>query len=281
MIIKAQAPVPNGGFESWTGFGLYEMPDAWKTTDSLSMSVGTPSATKETTDMHGGLYALKLTPFFFVFTNIPGAASNGVINTTTFQIIGGSPDTVRHAKLSGWYKYAPVSGDSCTISVTMYKRNGATRDVIGSGIFGTSAATSAYTPFDVNMNYSSINTPDSVLISIFSSAMGSAHLGTTLLIDDLAFSGFVGIHEIPGVVNSLNTFPNPAQNELNVSVDLQKNIRTRFEISDLNGRKVSSFEMKSLNEKFDVSFLVSGNYFYRLADENGNTLGSGKFSISK
>src|SRR5437588_3176387 len=101
--------VPNGDFENWTSYGsgidIYEKPDYWQTTDSFSILQGMHSVTKDSlaADVHSGSYAMRLTPFTYAIFTIPGVASNGTINPTTLTIIGGTPDTVRHAMLSGWY----------------------------------------------------------------------------------------------------------------------------------------------------------------------------------
>jgi len=279
--LKAQN-VPNGGFENWTSFGLYEMPDSWQTTDSISLTQGTHSVTKETVNIHSGTYAMKLTPFTYILT-IPGTASNGHINYSTLAIEGGTPDTVRHAKLDGWYQFAPVSNDSCTILVTLYKWNSSTsmRDVVGGGAFCTQTAAATYTPFEITLDYASSSTPDSVLIVVYSSALGGSHMGTVLYVDDLSFSGIAGVNELPASVQSIHVYPVPAGNELNVDLALSKKVRSSFVITDVSGRKMISHAMNQSKEKIDISALASGNYFYNLVDDGGNNLSTGKFTVSR
>ncbi len=276
--------LPNAGFENWTGFGLYEMPDSWKTTDSISTGQGLQhSASKELTDIHGGSFALKLNPFTYFSFAIPGAASNGAINASTYQVIGGSPDTVRHATLDGWYKFSPTGGDSVIVSIAMYKWNGTSRDLVGAGEFKDTTSTTAYTSFSVNINYYSPAVPDSMLIILYagSRVLATSHIGTTLLIDDLSFSGVVGTHEIYNIVNAIRVFPIPAINELNVQVDLKHNIHSSFEILDVSGKRILVHDMKSTDEKIDISGLTNGNYFYHLLDELGTKLSIGKFTVNK
>jgi hypothetical protein len=291
--IKSNAQnVPNGDFETWLSFGsgltAYNRPDLWQTTDSFSTYLVTGpqhSVTWETSSVYHGTSAMKLTPFTHPlgFT-VPGAASNGQINTTTIQIIGGTPDVVRHQTLSGWYQYSPVGGDVSSISVALFKRNGATRDTVAKGVFTPSAAVATYTQFQINLTYLSAIDPDSMLITIYGGpvALGAAHTGTVLLVDSLNFSGVVsGVNDIPAVLNSVRVYPVPASNDLTVSVDLKKNIQASFEIVDLNGKRVLIHNMNSNEEKIDISELNNGNYFYNLLDEKANKLSSGKFSVSK
>lgn len=283
-FFRAEAQVPNGDFEAWTSFGFYEEPNFWNTSDSvaLALSFGTAhSATKETVDMHGGLYALKLFPFSS-FATFPGVASNGRLNNSTLSFEGGTPDNVRHQTLNGWYKYAPVSNDSCTISVSLFKWNGATKVIIADGVFGTSVAASSYTPFSINLTYATTDTPDTMLIAVYSSALGAAHVGTVLLVDDFSFSGVVsGISDPPTAVNALSVFPVPAVNELHVRLDLKTNLHTSLEITDISGKQLIIHEMNAVGaeEKINIRKLSNGNYLYRLVDDTGNKLASGKFSV--
>ena len=277
--------VPNGGFENWTthgsGFNVFELPDSWNTTDSISLTQGNHSVTKETVDYHGANYAMRLTPFTYnVIFVIPGVATNGRINLTTLAIEGGTPDTVRHAQLNGWYKFAPVANDSCTIQVTLYKFDGTVRTVVAAGVFGTTTSASVYTPFQVNLTYASGVSPDSVVIAVYSSALGSSHTGTGLLVDDFSFSGIVAsTNDKDDVVHSINVYPVPAKNNLTVQVDLKRNVHTSFEIADVTGRTMIVHQMNASTENINISRLSSGTYFYSLLDEKGLTLTSGKFSV--
>ena len=275
--------VPNGGFENWISLGFYENPISWYTTDSLSMTQGNHSVTKETVDYHTASFAMRLTPFTYnIAFVIPGVATNGRINLSTLVIEGGTPDTVRHAQLNGWYKYAPVGNDSCTVQVTLYKMVGTTRTVVAAGVFGTTAAASVYTPFQINLTYASGVNPDSVVISVASSALGSSHIGSVLLVDDFSFSGIVAsTNDMENVVLSVNVFPVPAKNNLTVQLDLKRNIHTSFEISDVSGRVVIVHEMNATAENIDISELSNGTYFYSLHDEKGSSLVSGKFSVNR
>jgi hypothetical protein len=284
FVSNSQAQnVPNGGFENWTSAGLWENPDFWQTTDSFSITQsGMHSATKETVDIHGGSYALKLTPFTYIAVlQVPGVASNGKINTTTLSIIGGSPDTVRHATLNGWYKYAPVSGDSCSISVSLFKWNGTSRTLVASGVFGTPVAASSYTQFSINLNYDTTLTPDSMLMTIFSSPFGASHLGTVLLVDDLSFTGVVGIEENSPAEKSVNVYPIPASNEIHIAVNNLNMPNASVEFFDVLGNKVLSSELKTDNSTVDISKLENGNYFFSILDERKNQVAKGKFSVNK
>jgi hypothetical protein len=123
---KAQN-VPNGDFENWTNYGLYSYPNLWRTTDSASasqVSGASHSVLQDSTpaDVWTGKYSMKMQSWSYLgLAEEPGAATNGTLNTNTYAFEGGTPDTVRHLVLTGWYLYSPAGGDSCTVSVTLSK----------------------------------------------------------------------------------------------------------------------------------------------------------------
>lgn len=277
-VVSAQT-VPNGGFENWTasttGTYAYELPDSWKTTDSASLAFtfGFSHSAEKDTFTHGGDYALKLTGWITSLGTVPAAASNGDIDILTLSIIKGSPDTVRHAKLNGFYSYAPVGGDTCYIIVSLMKWNTATssRDTIGYGQFTANSATPGpgYAPFTVNLAYNSwTEYPDTMVILLLTSplAIGSGHAGTILYIDDLSFTGVVGIDEVQSNINSVDLFPSPASSTITIRVDLKKTTPLHFNIYDIRGKHVFSDVLEPNETSVDVSHFPVGNYKFQLMD---------------
>lgn len=72
-----------------------------------------------------------------------------------------------------------------------------------------------------------------------------------------------GIEDMDGL-NSLNIFPNPANEMINISMDLNETKDTRIELIDATGRLVFSKNLNSIvgsrNETIDVSSLSKGVY---------------------
>jgi hypothetical protein len=66
--------------------------------------------------------------------------------------------------------------------------------------------------------------------------------------------------------NSLQLFPNPA-NE-NVTVSIQKGMITAINILDVTGRSVKYEKENAKTVSFDVSELSKGIYFLKVTDEN-------------
>ncbi|HNS11480.1 MAG TPA: T9SS type A sorting domain-containing protein [Bacteroidia bacterium] len=286
--------IPNGGFENWTanttGTYAYEMPDFWKTTDSVSLAFTAGlmhSAVKESSEIHGGSYALKLMAWTAVGSSVPGAASNGDIDVATQTIIKGTPDTVRHRVLNGFYRYIPAGSDDCFIIATLVKWNTLTnmRDTIAYGQFTTNTASggTGYSPFTIEMSYNDwTQNPDTMVILITTEQLqiGSGTLGTVLYVDDLSFTGVVGIDSPESLINSVDVYPSPAASMINIRVDLRQAKTLQFNIYDIRGRHVYSDVLEPNDTRVNISQFPAGNYRLNIMD--GNTkLYSAPFVISR
>jgi hypothetical protein len=105
--------------------------------------------------------------------------------------------------------------------------------------------------------------------------------GSQMIVDNLHFVGVViGIDE-NSLIKDIHVFPQPAQNELNIQVELNQNISLKYEIADITGRKIISGKMASTNEKVDISILSRGNYFIALRNDENAVLYTSKFIVSK
>lgn len=295
-FLSAQT-IPNAGFESWTDYTVgsvnYSLPDFWKTTDSISASMpifATNSVVQETAEVHGGSSAMKLIGWTALTSPAPGAASNGDIDVsdlTNLKIIKGTPDTVRHEKLNGFYKFAPVGGDTCSVIVTLVRWNTTSnsRDTIAYGKFDAHTATPApgYAPFTVNMEYYSWTlNPDTMVILIHTSPLviGSGHAGTILYIDDLSFTGVVGINELQSNINSVEVYPSPASSSMTIRVDLKKATSLHYNIIDIQGKLVFADVLEPFETRVDVSQYPTGNYKLQLMDGSTQVY-SGSFMINR
>ncbi len=64
----------------------------------------------------------------------------------------------------------------------------------------------------------------------------------------------------------INIYPNPAENELNVSSSI---VITKVEILNILGQVVFTKELKSKNTKINISILPKGNYITKIHTEKG------------
>jgi hypothetical protein len=290
VFYNASAQIPNASFENWTPFSSTcatgEYPTGWQTTDSLSQCLAAGNSAirnggPEKCDM---LYSIKLTSVNVPFPPVkgPGVATNGTL-TPQATVAGGSPDTARSAQFSGCYKYTPVANDTGYITAVLFRWNGTSRDTIASTKLMLLDTNATMVSFSSNFVYKDwANQPDTILITLQSSpALNNAQPGSTLFVDSLGLSGYVGFDERASVIIDINIYPQPAQNELNIQVELYRNIALTYEIADITGRKILSGKMESMNQKVDISSLNRGNYFVALRNEQGTILHTSKLLVSK
>jgi hypothetical protein len=216
----------------------------------------------------------------------PGLATNGIITfnqaSFTFDFKGGSPDTVRSRWLMGYYKYnAASANDSGMITVILMGDTAGTRDTIAKGITKFGGSVTAYAPFSTMIQYRNYTrNPDTCLI-IIQSSMGindpNLGVGSELVVDSISFAGTVGIEEADDVIKAVNIYPSPAQNQLNVSVQLKHKVQLTGTIFDLAGKKAMQFSFKSDRETIDISTLPKGTYMLNLSDDKNNSLYSKSF----
>ncbi len=88
----------------------------------------------------------------------------------------------------------------------------------------------------------------------------------------------VGINE---VVNNNKTisFPNPANNELNIQSTYANN--GKVNIYDLTGKILGAFNFSNSKVTINTSSYADGVYMYELADDKGNVIDRNKFIITR
>ena len=286
-LVRAQN-IPNPSFEDWRTYTDGEIPESWNTSDSLIYSfLNSHTAEKEISDHCHLSYAIKLTSRGSFPLAVPGVATNGVIggSLTAPTYSGGSPDTARSKYLNGCIKYNPTSGtDKAVISAFLFRWNSGAgrRDTVGYAI-DSIGSTPSMTTFNQEFTYLDFdNQPDTIFI-ILQSSIGvfNASIGSSLVVDNLSLSGWVGIQEAGSPVKSMKLFPTPADRVLMVSAELSKLVTMHYEILDNNGKLAATAEMKSGTAQIDISMLAAGNYFFSLRDESGNSLASEQFTIAR
>ncbi len=281
---KAQ---PNGGFENWSTVFNYQKPDDWQTLNFLSVLTPTNplSAFKATgIDKHSGNYALKLKTIFVnnnpspsVIDDTIGGVFTGRINISPPSYKYGFPYTGRPEKLEFWAKYAPVGIDTGGARVFMQKWNGTSTDTIALGETIINA-TEAYTLFQINLIYYSTALPDTVTI-VFGSSKGinQARVGSTIYIDDVVFTGWVGVDEKDLFFDKVKIFPNPATDEVNILAQIDE--ANKVKVLDATGKLAGVYTIRNYNATINTSLFARGVYFYEISDKKDKILTKGKFSV--
>ena len=282
----SQQQVINSDFETWdlypgsNGYPDYENPNpdgTWATGNlSSHLTLGVTPMTEKTTDCVSGNYAVKMTTQEIF--NLPAAGScwlgtltmSGYTPITTFGI----PYTDKPNYFNGYYKYIPVQGDSCHIYAYLSKWNIATgkRDTIAWTALLGKTTVSTYHTFSLEFDYYLQDTPDSITMVFTSSANGENYegqIGSTLYIDNVKLSMTDDIKD----VNSsfiVDVFPNPTNGTIKIVSNI--NTETNYSIFNINGQNVKSGNINSKLEFIDLSDLISGIYFIKIKNINGNLI---------
>lgn len=250
------AQIPNAGFEQWTGGN----PDGWFTGNIPGFVVPiTQSSTS-----HSGLSSARAEVVNFGGNPFPPTL------VTIF------PVSQSHAILTFWHQFAPVSGDGAGVAVIMYDN----QQAIAGGFGETYSATSGWEQVQIELEYFLPGVPDSCYISfsVYGDSLGGApHLGSALLVDDLAFSGISSAGDEAGLPASYRlhqNFPNPFNPATTITYDLPSSGHVILKVYNLIGQEVATLvnELQEAGNKsvhFDAARFTSGVYMYRLS-VNGN-----------
>jgi hypothetical protein len=298
LAVSALFSQPNGGFEDWVSEFTYETPVGWQTLNFLSLtSPPNPlSAFKAIgIDRHSGNYALKLKSVYI--NNNPihdstqfqtfgiqvgdtmAAAFTGFINVSPITYGYGFPYNGRPSKLEFWAKYNPVGNDTACAGVFLKRSNNTGgSDTIGAGRLFI-PATPVYTLFQLPIEYFSDSLPDSATIGFSPSPIRiNARLNSTLYIDDVVLTGWVGINEL-NLKQSVKVFPNPAKESITVYSEKKEARTIRIVTTDGNIAKI--FTLSENTATINISSLTNGLYIYEVYDSKNKLIGKGKLSIVK
>jgi len=258
-----QTQIPNGDFENWTTFSKCSELDSldnflsvdqsayYEILDELNFSYCTPNpSTLKSTNEYTGTYALLMTP-----TPIPNSTnftSNVVVLTTSIDLDNtGMPFTGRPTKLVGYYKFTKAGTD--TVGIMLGGYSDVTSEDIFYGEFTAKTTTSAYTRFEIDLEYYSTASPTGLdLIITVSNTAGNGSDGTELLIDNLVFE-----YNTPtSTVNYAPTSPinvYATQNNIHFSDDVSE-----IHIVDMIGSEKITHGSKT--NAVNTSFLNTGLY---------------------
>jgi hypothetical protein len=280
---------PNSGFENWSTVFNYQSPDGWQTLNFLSVfSPPNPISSFKATgiDKHSGNFALKIKTIFVNNNPAPDAIDDtvglvftGKINLSPPSYKYGFPYVGRPEKLEFWAKYTPIGSDTGGAIIVMRKWNGTGNDTIAYGELKISA-TEAFTLFKVDLTYYSAGLPDSAAIIFGSSKrISEARVGSTIYVDDVALTGWVGIDEQTIYADKVKVFPNPAKEEISIiaRVDDAYNVK----VIDIMGKQIGIYKIENYVTTINCRSFLEGIYYYEIADKNDKILIVGKFNVLK
>ncbi len=254
--------IPNAGFESWTG----NNPTGWTTSNDITM----PNAITCTQGSPGkvGASYIKLTSKTVSNSVTSGFAVTGNINVMNANAAPGFPYAKRPTDFTGAYKYTPKTGDLCFIYAVLTKWNTLTkvRDTIAEATLTNNSQVSNWTTFTIPFNYKGNAMPDTACILLTSSGDNAVD-GSTLSVDDLAFSGGVtGINVVHKTAGGMSVYPNPARDQLAVEFN-NEGANANIQLYDVLGNVVYEEKTQDNKNTIDVSQLSKGNYFLKISSD--------------
>lgn len=208
-----------------------------------------------------------------------GSIAFGFPPTVTY----GKPYVWRPSMLSFACKYTPMPGDSAFVVALLTRWNGSSRDTIAQGWYSTGATSTAFAVNNISMMYDpsfSAFMPDTQQVFISSSVFlhDGAKRGSTFYIDDIAWSGYVGVYEANGVSNNVSIYPNPSATEVN----LVCNVEARsVEVMDITGRMIGVYDMQYNKVSIQTTEYVPGIYMFNMYNKEKQVIHRGKFEVTK
>lgn len=262
------AQIPNGGFEDWVDHGNYTEPAGWLTYNDVP-TVGGPTVEQGTPGHPGNFHAAITT------RQSPGGimAIQGWISAGTSSDHAGFPFTQRPAALTGQWQYNAAAGDSVQVLVALSKWNGTGTTMVGQGSWAVTGAINGWEPFSVPIIYFNNEVPDTAYIQIVSSIdFGAPVVGSTLRVDDLAFSGVAGVEGLGGLPD-LHVLITSHADRMSVNVP-QPGL---FELLDITGRRLTALHIPQATTTLNVGHLPPGVLLYRFTSDHGQQVVAGKW----
>ena len=191
--IIAQNPIPNPGFEEWSG----GEPVDWNTINQSIFGTSFICVTRDQTNPQSGSSCAKIQTVTHNIilvgpVTMPGILSLGEITldiiNQTGTVSGGVPIDTQPNMLKGWFRYLPAAGDSCIMGIGLFRWNGTGRDTLATSYTVIGGQNPDWQEFTVPIDYLIWAVPDTMNIMFFSSNLltGSPVSGSQLWIDNLS-----------------------------------------------------------------------------------------------
>jgi len=270
--------IPNFEFENWTS----GKPTSWDGTNiDMGFGISVTTITQETTNPHSGTKSVKLETKSLLGNTVPGLITLGTfIAGPPSSVQGGIPFPHRPSKLKGYYRAEPSGSDQGFIGIGLSIMVGGVRDTIGKAAGFYPSAVTTWTPFEIDIDWTSTDTPDSLNILISCSDLVNTTVntvGSKFWADSIyfEFGTTVDIHgqtQIP--FNVSNCYPNPADASSNINFTSPEAKVYDFRIINLIGVEVFKTQIeahKGINfYNFSTAELPSGIYMVNIKNTMHN-----------
>jgi len=287
--LGAQAKDPNTGNAGASG---------WQCLNSLASVIfntsGPPytpvSVFQDSTLVHRGRYSCKITSVVLNATGYSyvqslakhdtiGVVFLGAVTSNNPPITLGVSFPHRIDTFSFWYQYVPATNAgipdtaSCSVVLTHYHHE------VGAGSLLLNA-TGTWTKKSVKIIYDSAFGPDTLNVLFSSSSLYKPLPGSALYIDDAGTPlNPLGINETNTPSASVDVYPNPASNKVNLRISGQN--AYGVEVFDITGKKINTYSVKNNAANINTQTYSPGLYIYQLYDKEGALIKVGKFSVAQ
>lgn len=275
------AQIPNFSFETWSTVGTHTNPDSWGCLNDITAAANVYTCQKATNAPPLGTAYVKLTSKTVSGMGVvPGVMVCGTLNPATMKPKAGFPYTIRSQKLTGKWQHMS-SSDQGYIDVLLSKWNSTLnkRDTVAYAHKILGAMAMSWVTFNITLTYiDPSSSPDSAMI--FCSASPTvAVVSDYLWLDNLTFTGIVqptGINDTKTIENTINIFPNPCHNNLNLSLYIEKSSQVIIQLYDVTGKMIKTDDFGTLNGAIEKNISVSaypkGLYFLKIIAEQNSVV---------
>ncbi len=276
-----EGTVDNPGFETWN---LADALTGWSTSNEITKALGNPIILVEkTSDAKDGSAAIKLTnknlSGFGVF---PALAVTGIVDINANGLVPAFSVNKRFLNMTGYFKYAPASGDTCKFQLLLYKDG----LQVGMGEYLSATNTSTYTKFNAPVKYESSfsGIPDSATVVIFAgSENGNPQAGSVLYTDQLELND---INAISNPENNIQTniFPNPANNNIILDLNSLNTANVYIQLLDISGKQIKEIYNGKIGSGYtkiaaNIADVPAGIYIVKIS--NNGFIQTNKLQIVK
>ena len=273
---RAQQAIPNGNLETWTTRNGVEAPTNWLTTDDLLGGAFRTGTVTKTTVARSGSFAAQLqTQSVLGIQQFPGLLILGTSIRNGAVFPGGLPYTSRPGRLQFYYQLSGSQAltDSAAMVVILTRRVNGMTTVVAGGDYTFTALAASYTQVSVPLQYASSLAPDSVSLIFYSGDAQTVTTGTTLRIDDIAFTGTATATRDAALNATLTVAPNPSPDgRYQLSSPTAGLLAAPLTVLDATGRVVRREAIApaaTTVRPLDLSALPSGIYVLQLLTPTG------------
>ena len=300
VMVGDTIQIPNHDFET-VEVESVEVPEGWTTVDIFTRILDGPSSTTKSSDAFEGDYSLRLETIAYGDTASPDTL--GFITNGTFGDDGPSEGQaytgpMPPTNLAGFYKYEPVGTDTAGALViyTKYDTANQVRDTLALAVIQL-APVDTFDYFEITVDtFSFTQMPDTFMVAFVSSSFndstftlsqGEVGIGSVLYLDALGFNLVDAIE--PEELDELNLVisPNPASNQLSLSMVPQAGEKYQLSLYSLNGQHIplnlisEKLQTDLLEKRWDISNLPQGVYLLLISSEERGLLTSRRIMISR